>query len=56
MKNNLCFFGASVTQQKEGFAWHTSQLLNSEYNCFGYGGCHLKDAGICFIDKVLETK
>jgi hypothetical protein len=49
------FFGASVTQQQNGFAVYLSKKLKSKTNIYGYGGNHLNDAGICNIDIVLET-
>jgi hypothetical protein len=54
MTETIAFFGASVTGQKEGYAWHLSKKLNTPYVCFPYGGNHLHDAGICFIDDVLQ--
>jgi hypothetical protein len=56
MKNNLTFFGASITQQGGGYVHHFS-TLNPQFkiNVFGYGSMHLKDAGICHIDDVLAT-
>ena len=56
MKNNITFFGASITQQSQGYV-HYFANLNPQFNIkvFGYGSMHLKDAGICFIDNVLTT-
>jgi len=51
----ITVFGASLTQQKTGYASYLSSKLNQPVKVFGYGGMHLKDAGICFIDKVLEV-
>lgn len=50
----ISFFGASVTQQKDGFARVFSDQ-HPEYVCsiFGYGARHLKDAGICLLDLVI---
>jgi len=55
MKNNIAFFGASVTQQRDGY-WKYFADINPQFNVqpFGYGSRHLNDAGICYIDKVLE--
>jgi len=53
----ICFFGASVTQQKNGYAVFLSNKLNQEKietHIFGYGGNHINDAGICFLNKVVE--
>jgi len=54
MTDKIVFFGASVTQQKQGYAWHLSQRLGVEYKCFGHGGCYLMDDGICCIDDALK--
>lgn len=56
MKNNITFFGASVTQQKDGF-WKYFSNLNPQFNVttFGYGSRHLNDAGVCYIDTVLSS-
>jgi len=55
MPDKIVYFGASVTQQKQGYAWHLSKRLGVDYKCFGHGGCHLMDDGICCIDDVLKT-
>lgn len=54
----ICFFGASVTAQESGYAKILSNKWRKYSNCsiFGYGGMHLNDAGICYIDRVLEKK
>ena len=52
----FAFFGASVTQQKNGYAIQfikQNKCLN--YNIFGYGSRHLNDAGICYIDDVIRS-
>lgn len=49
-------FGASVTQQKNGYVDFLSDLVNDRIIKFGFGGMHLKDAGICFVDKVISIK
>lgn len=53
----ISFFGASVTQQKDGY-WKYFGDLNPNFkiSVFGYGSRHLNDAGICYIDTVLESK
>ncbi len=50
----VCFFGASVTQQSSGYAAVLAKELNADVKVFGFGGMHLKDAGIIYIDSVLE--
>ena len=52
----ISFFGASVTQQKNGYATFLTKKLKCEPHIFGYGGCHLLDAGIIYIDEVLKIK
>jgi len=56
MKNNITFFGASITQQGGGYVHHFS-TLNPQFkiSVFGYGSMHLKDAGVCHIDHVLSS-
>lgn len=45
-------FGASVTEQENGYVDNLSEHCTK----FGYGGMHISDAGICFIDYVLKSK
>ena len=55
MKDIISFFGASVTQQINGYAKKLSyKLIDDDVHIFGYGGNHINDAGICFIDNVLN--
>lgn len=57
--STICFFGASVTAQKTGYAYVFKQLLaddNYDVHVFGYGSMHLCDAGVCFLDAVIEKK
>ena len=57
MENKISFFGASVTQQRDGYWKYFADLNpNLNINNFGYGSRHLNDAGICYIDTVMETK
>ena len=49
----IAVFGASITQQKTGYAARLNDKLNHPVRVFGYGGMHLINAGICFIDKVV---
>jgi hypothetical protein len=57
MNNKICFFGASITQQGNGY-WKYFAENNKQFSIhqFGYGARHLSDAGICYIDKVLEVE
>lgn len=50
----IAVFGASVTQQKDGYAVRLGDKLNHPVKIFGYGGMHLSNAAICFIDEVVE--
>ena len=45
-----------MTQQRNGFVKHFSKLAHKKVFKFGFGGMHLPDAGICFVDKVAELK
>jgi hypothetical protein len=56
MESKIAFFGASITQQNNGFAKYTTDFLKCESQIFGYGSMHLCDAGICYIDEVLNYK
>lgn len=53
----IVFFGASVTQQKNGYVDCFKRLYkNATVIKRGYGGMHLSDAGICFLDNVVKLK
>lgn len=52
----LAAFGASVTQQENGYVDQLSKKLGVKIKKFGYGGMHLPDAGVCFIDTVCAYK
>ena len=52
----IAFYGASVTQQRNGFVDHFAKLFKAKVLKFGFGGMHLSDAGICFIDKVVVAR
>lgn len=56
--NKLAFFGASVTKQNNSYADMVAKFWPSscEYKKFGYGSMHISDAGICFIDDVINYK
>ena len=54
------FFGASVTQQKNGYVDIFDKLLkthniDSNVKKYGYGSMHIHDAGVCFINNVIEN-
>lgn len=55
--NKIAFFGASVTQQKFGY-WKYFSAMNTNFDVknFGYGGRQIWNAGVCYIDEVLEFK
>lgn len=52
----IAFYGASVTQQRNGFVDHFVKLSKAKVLKFGFGGMHLSDAGICFVDKVVAVR
>lgn len=54
--NEIAFFGASVTQQKNGYVDAVASLLNHKVLKFGHGAMHINDAGICYINEVLEKR
>jgi len=54
--NKIAFFGASVTKQNNSYADSLMSMVQAEYRKFGYGSMHLSDAGICFIEEVIEYK
>jgi|TARA_B110000238_G_scaffold196500_1_gene237386 hypothetical protein len=55
MKNRIAFYGASVTRQVNGY-WEYFARLNPDFEVspFGNGAMHLNDAGICYIDDVID--
>ncbi len=53
-KPKIAIFGASVTHQKDGYAVKLKSMFRDNVYIYGYGGMHLNDAGICFIDEVLQ--
>jgi hypothetical protein len=56
---NISCFGASVTAQKEGYVMKLTELLEScNVNVIqkGYGGMHLFNAGIVFLNEVIKEK
>lgn len=52
---SIACFGASVTQQNNGYSDKLSILFKKKINKFGYGGEHLFPSGMIFIDEVLKT-
>ena len=54
----VSFFGASVTQQKNGYVDIFTKLCDNTINVkkYGYGSMHISDAGICFINNVINDK
>ena len=52
----IAFYGASVTHQKNGYANVLESILEDKVQIFGYGGMHINNAGICFIDDVLAVE
>lgn len=54
--HKFAFFGASVTKQNDSYADKLMINLGKEYQKFGYGSMHLNDAGICFVEEVVNYK
>ena len=55
MKNRIAFFGASVTQQANGYwEYFAKSHPHFEVKPFGNGSMHLNDAGICYIEDVIK--
>jgi hypothetical protein len=54
----IVFFGASITAQKEGYVKYFKDLDNSEniIQQSGYGSMHLYDAGMIYINTILDFK
>lgn len=52
----IAAFGASVTQQENGYVDQLAKKIGAKIKKFGFGGMHLPDAGICFIDNVRAYK
>lgn len=51
---SISFFGASVTAQKTGYVHYFSNYKKFNVSQHGYGSMYIRDAGMCFIDDVLE--
>ena len=52
----IATFGASVTQQKTGYSTRLEKKFNCSVKTFGYGGMHLDNAAICFLDRIIEYR
>jgi hypothetical protein len=52
----IAFFGASVTIQKNSYAAKLASKFTHKVKIFGYGGMHLNNAGILFIDDILVLR
>lgn len=50
----IAIYGASVTKQKEGYAKRLKKDLGEKVKIFAYGGMHLNDAAICFVQDVTK--
>lgn len=58
---SISFFGASVTAQKDGYTdvfknMYIKENPNKKVFIHGFGSMHLFDAGIMFIDDVIQNK
>jgi hypothetical protein len=53
---NICFYGASITKQPKGLV-HFFRELNPDKNVYSqaYGGTRIMDAGICHVNKVVDS-
>lgn len=51
----VAIFGASVTQQKNGYAAILKKELTDKVEVFGYGGMHLNDAGVSYVDEIIQA-
>jgi GDSL-like Lipase/Acylhydrolase family len=58
MKNKICFYGSSITAQLHGMvtAFQENNSENFDIIRISYGGTTIEDAGICFINNVLNEK
>lgn len=57
LNDTICIFGASVTQQQSGYAVKLKDMMTTtNVHILGYGGNHLGDAGVCFLDNVIKIK
>ena len=52
----IAFYGASVTQQRNGYIKYFAKLSKAKVLKFGFGGMHLNDAGICLVDRVVQSR
>ena len=52
----IACFGASVTKQRNGYVDFLSKKFDCYVKKFGYGSQHLCEAGICYINDVLDCK
>lgn len=51
---SISFFGASITEQHAGYVLYFAKKYQNKVYQKGYGGMHLEDAGICYIDDVIS--
>jgi hypothetical protein len=49
----IAIFGASVTQQKTGYAYELRTKFNCPVKIFGFGAMHLSNAAICYLNKIV---
>lgn len=52
----ISIFGASVTQQKDGYAVQLRSILSEKIEIFGFGATHLNNAGICHLADASKNK
>ena len=59
VKLNIIFFGASVTEQREGYYKYIKENFFFSDHCvdrYSFGGCHLDDAGFFNVCKLRDFK
>ena len=55
MRKRIAFFGASLVQQQNGYwKYFSGKNPSLKVHPFGYGARHLNDAGVCYIDEVID--
>lgn len=54
-QEKIAFYGASLVQQRNGYwKYFGERYPKFQVRPFGFGARHLNDAGVCYIDDVLE--
>lgn len=55
---NICFLVHLLLARKNGYVKYFKNLTKNIFTVeqHGYGAMHIRDAGVCFLDKALEKK